>query len=166
MRRSDCETPAGEEEQVFIALGGNIGDRENALNTALEALEKFCTIVASSDWIETAPVGGEPGQPNYLNGVVEVRTSLSPLKLLRKLLQTEIELGRLRGAGEKRWGPRVIDLDLLLFGERVIDAAPELILPHPRMHQRQFVLQPLCQIAPQIVHPVAGKTAAELLRQL
>ncbi len=146
--------------QAFIGLGSNLGDREANLRAAIEALPESdgIEVVAVSGFHETAPVGGPP-QPDYLNAAVELRATLSPSDLLDRLLAIESRLGRVR---LEHWGPRVIDLDLLLYGNRIIDL-PHLKVPHPFMHQRRFVLAPLAEIAPDAVHPVLDKSIKELL---
>jgi 2-amino-4-hydroxy-6-hydroxymethyldihydropteridine diphosphokinase len=152
----------------FIALGSNLGDRQEYLNHALAFLRVTAGIIVRkvSSYHETEPVGGPPGQPRYLNAAAELETDLSPEDLLLHLLDIESKLGRVRG---ERFGPRTIDLDLLLYGEGVYDvhtAELDLTVPHPRMHERGFVLEPLAEIAPLAVHPVLGSTIRDLLRQL
>ena len=119
-------------------------------------------VAAVSCWRETAPVGGPPGQPPFLNGALLAETSLAPHDLLAALQQIENDLGRRRA---ERWGPRTIDLDLLLYDELVLDT-PSLTLPHPRMAWRRFVLEPAAEVAGAMLHPTIGWTIARLLEHL
>ena len=129
-------------ERVYLGLGSNLGDRLSNMTRAVEELERRgVRVVRSSRVYETDPVGGPP-QPDYLNAVVEVETELEPGELLRVCLEVESELGRVRG---ERWGPRSIDIDVLTYGDREIDE-PDLTIPHPRMHERAFVLVPLLEL--------------------
>jgi len=148
---------------AYVGLGANLGDPRRQLAAALAqlaAVEEVEVLKVSRFYLN--PPLGPPDQPWYLNAVAHVRTRLAPEDLLRILQQVERDLGRVRG---EHWGPRIIDLDLLLYNG-VILCGPELALPHPEMHRRAFVLAPLVEIAPQAWHPVLEKTAVELLEQL
>ena len=143
---------------AYVALGSNLGDKEANLRRALDLLiERGVEIVKTSTFISTEPYG-VTDQPQFLNGVCEVRTSLVPLALLHTLLEIEQEMGRVR---LRHWGERNIDLDLLLYEDVVLDT-PELKLPHPDMQNRDFVLLPLAEIAPKLVHPILQKSIEEL----
>ena len=143
---------------AYVALGSNLGDKEANLRKALELLqERSVEVVKTSSFICTEPYG-VTDQPQFLNGVCEVRTSLEPLELLHTLLDIEQKMGRVR---LRHWGERNIDLDLLLYEDVVIDT-PELKLPHPDMQNRDFVLLPLAEIAPELVHPILQKSIEEL----
>jgi 2-amino-4-hydroxy-6-hydroxymethyldihydropteridine diphosphokinase len=149
---------------AYIALGSNLGDRRDNLDRAIAALRARPGIAGRrvSSYHETDPVGGPAGQGKYLNAAAELSTDLEPRDLLRVLLDVEDSLGRVRTEPN---GPRTIDLDLLLYGERIINE-PDLIVPHPRMHERLFVLEPLTEIAPGLTHPVVGNTVRELARRM
>ena len=144
---------------AYVALGSNLGDKEANLRRALELLEeRGVEVVKTSSFICTEPYG-VTDQPQFLNGVCEVRTSLEPLELLHTLLDIEQKMGRVR---LRHWGERNIDLDLLLYEDVVMDT-PQLKLPHPDMQNRDFVLLPLAEIAPELVHPTLQKTISELV---
>lgn len=151
--------------RVYIALGSNVGDRLAHLHRALDALAALPgTIVADrSDIIETAPVGPVAQGP-FLNAVAALDTPLSAREVLLALLSIESRVGRERSM-EQRWGPRTLDLDLLLFGDAII-AEPGLLVPHPRLHERRFVLEPLARIAPEVMHPVIHRTIRQILDEL
>jgi 2-amino-4-hydroxy-6-hydroxymethyldihydropteridine diphosphokinase len=146
--------------RVAIALGTNLGDREGCLRSAIAALRPSIRQLRVSTFHDTAPVGVGP-QPTFLNAAAVGETSLSARALLDTLLGIEREHGRERpypGA------PRTLDLDLILYGDAIIDEAPSLVVPHPRFRERRFVLEPLSEIAPDWRDPVTGKTVEELLR--
>ena len=147
---------------AFIGLGANLGDRMETLRAAVEQLarEPGFLLRATSRVYETEPIG--PPQPRYLNAVVKIGTLLSPRATLRRLLEIEELLGRVR---REHWGSREIDLDLLLYGDRIV-AEGALRVPHPRLHERAFALAPLAEIAPDAYHPQMARTAAELLEEL
>lgn len=145
--------------RAFVAAGSNLGDRWANLGLAARALAaapRVAVVRASHVW-ETAPLG--PPQPRYLNAVLELDTLLPPRALLAALQEVEAQARRQRGL---RWGPRTLDLDLLLHGDQVL-AEPGLTLPHPGLARRRFVLEPLCELAPDLVVPGDGRTVAALL---
>ncbi len=149
--------------QAFIALGSNLGDRLGHLRGALAGLrdQSSVDLLRWSDAYETAPVGFIAQDP-FLNAAAEIRTTLPPEDLLGRLMELERQAGRVRA---DRWGPRTLDLDLLLYDDLVIQT-PEMTLPHPRMHERWFVLQPLAAIAPDQRHPTLMLTIAQLLKRI
>ena len=144
-----------------LGLGSNLGDRRAHLDGALQALGRVGRILAVSSFRETAPVGGPP-QPDYLNGAVTLSTAKTPLELLHDAQEIERRAGRERGVA---WGPRTLDLDLLLYGDRIV-SEPDLMIPHPRLHERLFVLEPLGEIAPDWLVPGLGRTVGDLLADL
>jgi len=146
---------------AYIGLGSNMGDKLAACRRALELLTRAGRINRVSSFYCTEPVG-YPDQEMFLNAVAELETDLSPLALLAACHVIEEELGRNRMF---RWGPRTIDLDILLYGNQVVNTG-ELTIPHPLMAERRFVLTPLCEIAPAAVHPVSKKTVSHLLEEL
>ncbi len=150
---------------AYVAIGSNLGDRAALLDEAVARIGRIegVRVTARSTVIETEPVG-PPGQGPYLNGVIGVKTGLGPRRLLDALLEVERAMGRRRDDAP-RWGPRTIDLDLLLYADAVVDEGG-LTVPHPRMHERTFVLGPLAEIAPEAVHPVLRRTAAALLAEI
>jgi 2-amino-4-hydroxy-6-hydroxymethyldihydropteridine diphosphokinase len=153
-----------DEARAFVALGSNLGDREALLAFAVEELRasEGVRVVSLSPIYETDPVGPPPQGP-YLNAVAALDTTLDPRALLRRLLAIEARAGRVRT--RLRNEARPLDLDLLLHGERVM-RDPDLVLPHPRLHERAFALEPLCDLAPDLRHPVLGATIAELARRV
>ncbi len=149
--------------KVYAALGSNLGNnRENIIRAIdrIEAYEEIC-VKEKSGFYDTTPVGGPP-QPDYVNCVIGLETEIEPQTLLKEFKKIEIEQGREPGV---RWGSRVVDLDILLYGDRIVNDH-NLKIPHERMHERVFVLEPLCEISPDIKHPVSGISISELLEKL
>lgn len=142
---------------VYLSLGSNLGDRQQMLRHAIERLREFGEVTAVSSFYETEPVE-LAAQPWFLNCAVALRTELMPLQLLHRVLAIEQEMGRRRTQSK---GPRTLDIDILLFGRALVDTA-ELTIPHPAMHQRRFVLEPLVEIAAELRHPVFKRTMREL----
>jgi 2-amino-4-hydroxy-6-hydroxymethyldihydropteridine diphosphokinase len=154
----------GSRKRAYLSLGSNLGDRKQSLARAVERLDAAgVRVVRRSSLYETEPVGMQTGEW-FLNCVVEVETELMPLLLLRTVKRIERELGRRAPAGPAP-EPRPIDIDILLYGDHVV-RMPELDLPHPRLAERRFVLEPLRELAPDWRHPQTGETAAEMLAAL
>jgi 2-amino-4-hydroxy-6-hydroxymethyldihydropteridine diphosphokinase len=148
---------------AYIGIGSNIGEREENLNHAIEMLNlaKNVEVTAVSTYINTAPVGYTQ-QPDFLNVAVEVNTNLSAQKLLEVCQNIEKVLKRERSI---RWGPRTIDLDILLYGDLILNEE-NLTIPHPRMHEREFVLKPLNEIAPQAFHSILEQVVSDIYKDL
>jgi 2-amino-4-hydroxy-6-hydroxymethyldihydropteridine diphosphokinase len=148
---------------AYVGLGSNLGDRRAQIDTALERLAAIPStrVDAVSSVYESEPVGG-PDQPPFLNAVARLETALDPRTLIWNLQRIETSMGRVR---RERWGPRTIDLDLLLFGAELLEE-PGLTVPHPELARRAFVLVPLVELDPMLVHPVTGETMVALLTGL
>jgi len=147
----------GAAKQVYLSLGSNVGEREANLRHAIERLQDLGQVQAVSSLYETEPVEFT-AQPWFLNCAVALETTRMPKQLLQALLDLEVEMGRRRTQNK---GPRIIDLDILLFGNSIVNA-PGLTIPHPALAERRFVLAPLAEIAAEVVHPVLKKTIREL----
>jgi len=149
-------------KKVFLGIGTNLGDREACLKSAIECImESIGTVVRTSSVYETEPWGFS-SDDQFLNMTVEVETALQPSGLLGRMLMIEARMGRLRSG--KGYSSRLIDLDILLYGNKILNTK-SLIIPHPRLHERKFVLVPLCEIAPDIVHPVLKNDIKTLLTE-
>ncbi|RME29713.1 MAG: 2-amino-4-hydroxy-6-hydroxymethyldihydropteridine diphosphokinase [Deltaproteobacteria bacterium] len=146
-------------EATCLSLGSNLGDSARNILLALGMLRDSGTRPVMVSRLYLTEPQGKTDQPDFYNIAATVETSLEPKELLELCLEVERRLGRVRTA---RWGPRVIDIDIVLAGKTVINM-PGLVVPHPRMHRRRFVLEPLCELVPNEVHPVLGKTMSELL---
>ena len=149
-------------KRIYLSLGANLGDRLVNLRNAIAGLRELGELVAQSSIYETEPVDVEHAQPWFLNCAVAIDTELSPREVLDKILSMELAMGRVRV--QKR-GPRPVDIDIILFGNEVIDL-PGLTVPHPAMQSRRFVLVPLAEIAPFAIHPLLRKSVRELLNSL
>src|SRR6478672_8464542 len=147
--------------RAYLALGSNLGDRQRSLDGAVRRLRAVpgLTVRRVSPYYETAPVGGPAGSEAYLNAVAEADTTLPPDQLLQTLLDIERQFGRVRSEPN---APRTLDLDLILYGD-LVRHGPDPVVPHPRLHDRRFVLQPLADLVPDAVHPLIEKSVRELL---
>lgn len=150
------------QHRAYIALGANLGQPEQQIEWAIAELANFGEVLAVSQLYRTAPVGGPSGQPDYLNAALELTTSLKAAELLAGLHAIEAAAGRQRLV---HWGPRTLDLDLICYDQQV-SSDSALLLPHPRAWQREFVLEPLADIAPQLCHPISGISVSEGLQIL
>ena len=147
--------------KVYLALGTNLGDRAGNLRAAMAALPPYVRVLKKSLVYETQP-WGVTDQPAFLNMVLKGKTSLAPMELLKYLKELETRLGRRPSI---RYGPRIIDIDMLFYDD-VILKTPKLTIPHPDLHERAFVLVPLADLAPELLHPAIGKTVRQLLAEL
>ncbi|MGD9508807.1 MAG: 2-amino-4-hydroxy-6-hydroxymethyldihydropteridine diphosphokinase [Geminicoccaceae bacterium] len=156
-------------QRAVVALGANLGDRRATLERAVTLMAGLGEVAARSGWLETPalihPDDPAKSYPEFLNGAVLLRSELAPASLLAGLHRIEAQLGRNRATETARWRPRLIDLDLIAVEDLVLDG-PDLRLPHPEMHKRDFVLAPFCEVWPDWRHPILGRTASELLAEL
>lgn len=144
---------------AYLLIGGNLGDRAAYLELASKHIEALCGRITSSSSIYETAAWGNTNQPAFLNQAIQLMTPMAPEDLLEQLLAIELEMGRVRS---QKYGPRTIDLDILMIDDKVLDT-PNLSIPHPQMQHRRFALLPLNEIAPSLRHPVLNKTVSELL---
>jgi 2-amino-4-hydroxy-6-hydroxymethyldihydropteridine diphosphokinase len=149
---------------VYIGVGSNLGDSRKKCVEAIKKIGEIpgCTVIDSSPFYSTEPVGVE-GHKWYVNSVISIMTNIHPLELIKKFLSIERDMGRKRDGG--RWGSREIDLDILLYGEEIIKV-DGLTVPHPLMHGRRFVMAPITDLAPDLIHPVLGKSMKDILMEI
>lgn len=149
---------------VYIALGANLGDRQANIHAAVQRMDQQpgIRVQAVSTLHETQAVGGPADAPPFLNAAAQISTTLTPHQLLAALMTIETSLGRVRIT---KWEPRIIDLDILLYGDHIV-CTDDLVIPHPLLHERAFALKPLAEIAPQVEHPTLHATIADLLERL
>ena len=144
---------------AYLLIGGNLGDRAAYLQLAVKHIEALCGKITSSSSIYETAAWGNTNQPAFYNQAIQLMTPMAPEDLLEQLLAIELEMGRVRS---QKYGPRTIDLDILMIDDKVLDT-PNLAIPHPQMQHRRFALLPLAEIAPSLRHPVLDKTVSELL---
>lgn len=147
---------------VYILLGSNLGDRQAYLKEAIAHIETEVSPVVKASAIYETQSWGKTDSPDYLNQVILVQTEILPPALLQKLLNIEWIIGRVR---HEKWGPRIIDIDILFYGDKIIDQ-PELQTPHPLLHTRRFTLEPLAELAPNLIHPIFKKNILQLKNEL
>jgi len=147
---------------VFLLLGSNLGDRSLLLKQAINAIEEEIAPVIKQSAVYETQSWGKTDSPDYLNQVILIDTQLSAQIILQKILNIEWKIGRVR---EEKWGPRLIDIDILFYGDILIDE-PELQVPHPHLHKRRFTLEPLAEIAPELIHPTLNKKILQLKNEL
>jgi 2-amino-4-hydroxy-6-hydroxymethyldihydropteridine diphosphokinase len=156
MQRANLQT-------VYLLLGSNLGNREQILTKAIQIIdEKIGAIISQSRNYETKP-WGKTDQPDFVNIAISISTNLMPIEVLAQTQAIEEQLGRIR---TEKWGARLIDIDIIFYGQEIIDIPDRLHIPHPLVQERTFALEPLTEIAPDFVHPVLGKTVLELLEEL
>lgn len=149
---------------AYLGLGSNLGNRLAFMRGGRDALleEPGISLVRASGVYETRAVGGPPDNPPFFNAILEITTTLSPAELLAACLAVEDTFGRTR---PERWAPRTLDIDILFYADQCVDA-PDLVIPHPRLHERSFVLAPLAEIAPELQHPVLQRSIVDLVAAL
>jgi 2-amino-4-hydroxy-6-hydroxymethyldihydropteridine diphosphokinase len=147
---------------VFLLLGGNIGNRQHFLREAIKLIEADIASVLKTSSIYETQSWGKTDAPDYLNQVIVIETELSAQEILRRILAIELVLGRKR---DEKWGSRTIDIDILFYGAEIVDGEG-LHIPHPELHKRRFTLEPLAEIAPDLIHPILNKTILRIKNEL
>jgi 2-amino-4-hydroxy-6-hydroxymethyldihydropteridine diphosphokinase len=147
-------------QTVYLLLGSNLGNRQEILEKAIDLIQKNVGVIISQSKNYETKAWGKTDQPDFLNIAIEIETNLMPLEVLEKTQAIENQLGRVR---LEKWGARLIDIDIIFYGQEIIDISHRLHIPHPLVQERVFALEPLAEIAPNFVHPVLGKTLNELL---
>ncbi|TKC06520.1 2-amino-4-hydroxy-6-hydroxymethyldihydropteridine diphosphokinase [Pedobacter polaris] len=150
-------------KRTYLLLGSNLGEREQYLANALKAIEANIGIVFAKSAVYETEAWGRTDQPGFLNLAIGVETILTPFELLTGVLEIEKSLGRVR---HEKWGSRLIDIDIIFYEHEIINEGEELQIPHPEMQNRKFVLQPLAEIAPNLIHPIIKKSVSEILATL
>jgi 2-amino-4-hydroxy-6-hydroxymethyldihydropteridine diphosphokinase len=145
--------------KAYLLTGGNMGNRQENLANAYECIDQQCGHITNASSLYETAAWGKKDQPSFLNQVLEIQTEFTPRRLLKEILDIEKQIGRIR---QEKYGPRIIDIDILLYNDEIHNY-PSLTIPHPELQNRRFVLVPLAEIAPALVHPVLKKTIAELL---
>lgn len=147
---------------TYLLLGSNLGDSRKYISDAILEIEGHLGNISNKSSLYQTGSWGKHDQPDFINQVIELNTNFSPSELLKAILQIELDLGRKRA---EKWGSRTIDIDILLYDDLIINEA-DLIIPHPYLPVRRFSLMPLCEIAPDLIHPLSGKSFADLLQEL
>lgn len=150
-------------ENVYLLLGSNLGDRNALLKKAVEEIGKYIGEVFIKSSLYETEAWGREDQPGFLNMALGVKTIFDPMQVLEKVLAIELDLGRVR---HEKWGSRLIDIDIIFFGEQIVDMGEQLQIPHPYMQDRKFVLEPMAEIAPDYIHPVFQLSVSEILERL
>lgn len=150
-------------KKAYLLLGSNLGEREQYLSDALKLIEENIGTLFSKSAIYETEAWGKTDQPGFLNLAIGVETVLTPIELLNAILRIEEALGRVR---HERWGARLIDIDIVLYEQEIVNVVGELQIPHVEMHNRKFVMEPLAEIAPNVIHPILKKSVSEILATL
>jgi 2-amino-4-hydroxy-6-hydroxymethyldihydropteridine diphosphokinase len=150
-------------QTVYLLLGSNLGNRQEILEKAIDLIQKNVGVIISQSKNYETKAWGKTDQPDFLNIAIEIETNLMPLEVLAKTQAIENQLGRVR---LEKWGARLIDIDIIFYGQEIIDIPHRLHIPHPLVQERAFALEPLAEIAPDFIHPIFGKTIATLFQEI